>query len=134
LIAKEKKAKVAMAKKVRYWNIIIISSDGFCFLKIAYAAKKWHERKAEKIRKLEREEEQRLRKTAKQIGSLVHAWWLELSKVNDKIQETCDLCFGHPVRIEVIELDVLYLRLHNSNKGKKLKFGRRGSETYICVI
>ncbi|GAV04070.1 hypothetical protein RvY_14407-2 [Ramazzottius varieornatus] len=63
LIAREKKQKMIMAKK------------------IAYAVKRWHEKREEQKRKQEREERLRMRKVAKHIGSLVMAWWQELGKV-----------------------------------------------------
>ena len=48
---------------------------------IAYAVKRWHEKREEQKRKQEREERLRLRKVAKHMGSLVMAWWQELGKV-----------------------------------------------------
>ncbi|XP_055328559.1 helicase domino-like isoform X2 [Paramacrobiotus metropolitanus] len=63
LIEKERKAKIAMAKK------------------LAYAAKRWHEKKEEQKERQQREELQRLRKIAKQVSSAVMVWWTEVRKV-----------------------------------------------------
>ncbi|OQV25233.1 Helicase ssl-1 [Hypsibius exemplaris] len=86
LIAKERKAKIALAKK------------------IAYAAKRWHEKRAEQVRRMEREEEQRLRKVAKSIGGLVLGWWGEVRKVAQMKQKE---------EIEVRKQDIRKLHLRH---------------------